>query len=210
MAFVKIVKGSTGGYAHTPPPPEVRMGAHRNKTGKSIYLSITDPVIQQLKWKTETRENRTVVYVDIQEGVGDDAGFWLICESSDRPYVIGKDTDRSHAFTTNLTASKMKHYVLNDDQMPVHLVEFTVDEKERTILIQCPDWLRYNPQSYKEPPKLELTPPPTQPKRVEDKKQSRPTISVVKEAVVEASNVLGMNRQERRAVTAATTRAMRK
>jgi hypothetical protein len=57
--------------------------------------------------------------------------------------------------TGGVSVTRFKHYVLNDTARDIEPapVEFTVDEKEHTILIQCPDWLRYNPLSVPVQPK---------------------------------------------------------
>jgi hypothetical protein len=98
---------------------------------------------------------------------------------------------------TSITAAKLKHYVLNDDSVPVDATEFTIDEKDQTILIQCPDWLRYNSLSYQEPEK----PKPV----VEEKKLARPTLVVE----TKAKDVDKLNRQERRTVAAHVARGLR-
>jgi hypothetical protein len=93
--------------------------------------------------------------------------------------------------------------VLNDEHVSVTPVEATVDEKEHTILVQCPDWIRYNPQSYKAPPKLELTPPPK-----EETKPPRPTMRVVTSDADDDKEVV-LNRKQRRLAANVLARAMK-
>lgn len=207
MAFVKIDK-SLRGTAFEQGEPAVRMGTHRSESGKTIYFTITRTLVENLGWDIKSTEKRDTIRVAIHEGVGEDAGFWLIEEDLVNGYMLGGETGKRQAFTSNLMHSKFKHYLLNDDQVPVHDVEFVIQDK--AILVQVPDWLRYNPQSYKEPPKLELTPPPAQPiPRKEDKKPSRPTIRLAQVNGEGDKQEIPLNREQRRKITASVTRALR-
>jgi hypothetical protein len=209
MAFVKLEKGMTGRQFDD--LEEIRMGSHRTKQGRTVYLTLTRTVVERAGWTITKGDTRQSIAVRVNEGVGEDAGFLLLTEDKDHGYQLGSDAKRTHAFATNLSYSRFNHYVLNDDSVVVHSVEFTVDEKEHSVLIQCPDWLRYNPQSYTEPektkPQLELVPP-----KKEDKKPSRPTIRAVRDATDEVAAErpdLALNRRQRRLVASTLTRAMR-
>jgi len=70
----------------------------------------------------------------------------------------------------------------------VQEVEFTVDEKDHTVLIQCPDWLRYNPQSVPQPEPA--------PAKVETKDPRPTVVRLVEEA--EEPEPIRLNREERR------------
>lgn len=202
MAFVKLDKGMRRireGMS------EVRLGAYRGKQGRVVYISVSHAAIEQAGWtihegKTDTK--RKSVNVMINEGVGEDAGFWLLSEDNEFGYVLGADHEKSGALVTSILVARFKHYLLNDEHISVHPVEATVDEKEHTILVQVPDWIRYNPQSYQEPekPKLVLTPPK------EDKKPSRPTLNVVTK---DDDDGIVLNRRQRRLAANVLARAMK-
>ena len=208
MAFVKVQKGIR---KDTPGASDVRMGTHRNATGRTVYLSVGSDIIEQVGWEisiveatrgeVENRKQRRIVAVAINEGVGEDKGYWLLTEDKQRGYSLGQDHKGEHgAFMCNVLASRLQHYVLNDDNVPVEQVLFEPKPDEKALLVQMPDWLRYNPQSYKEPdkPKLELTAPK------EDKKPRHPTLSVV-----ESDAEITLNRRQRRLAAQVLTRAMR-
>lgn len=204
MAFVKLPKGFKRVKTDE---LDVRMGSHRTKVGRTLYLAISEGTVETLGWqvnRSESGKHRRVVRIAINEGVGEDAGFLQITEDIDIGYTLGADHKNAGSYATNLVATRLQHYLLNDDDVHVEKVEFSLDEKEKAILIQCPDWLRYNPQSYQEPerPKLELTPPP----KKEDKKSSRPTLSVVDSDTGDSAR---LNRKQRRLAAQVLTRAMR-
>lgn len=203
MAFVKLDKGARRSRSGI---TEVRLGAYRGKQGRVVYISISLGAIEQAGWtinESETNSKRKTVNVMINEGVGEDAGFWLLTEDNEFGYVLGADHQQSGALVTSILIARLKHYVLNDEHVSVESVEATVDEKEHTILVQVPDWIRYNPQSYQEPekPKLVLTPPK------EDKKPSRPTLNVVTKDGDD--NELTLNRKQRRLAANVLARAMK-
>lgn len=205
MAFVKLEKGATGRQYEG--IEEVRMGSHRTKVGRTVYLTFTRDVAERAGWTTQETPSRLQVMIRVNEGVGDDAGFLLLTEDKENGYVMGAEKGKSHAFSTNLTYNRFRHYVLNDDNVNVHAVEFTVDEKDHSVLIQCPDWLRYNPQSYNEPekPKLELTPPEAR----EERKPSRPTVSLKEISGIDGKGKeVPLNRAQRRKIISGVTRAL--
>lgn len=173
MAFVKIEKGLRRIRGNI---PEVRLGAYRGKQGRVVYIAISEAACEMAGWtihQTEGKKRRTV-NVMINEGVGDDAGFWLFTEDEEFGYSLGADHVSAGALCSSVLVTRFQHYLLNDSEGNISTEEVasTVDEKEHTILVQCPDWLRYNPQSYQEPekpkveerrpaprPPLELVPP---------------------------------------------------
>jgi hypothetical protein len=201
MAFVKITKGPHGvsrGTVNT--VPAIRLGSYRNETGRSVYVAMTVALVKQLGWKVTEGEKRVTFKMSINEGVGEDAGFWLLEEDPENGYALGAEKNKSQSFSTSIQYSKLKHYVLNDDSVPIAETEF--DIQGNALLVQVPDWLRYNPQSYKEDkPKLELTPPK------EEKKKPHPTLSVVTKN--EDADEVRLNRKQRRLAAHVLTRAMR-
>jgi len=201
MAFVKITKGPGGTHRNTVNVvPAIRLGSYRNETGRSVYVAMTVALVKQLGWKITEGEKRVTFKMSINEGVGEDAGFWLLEEDPENGYALGAEKNKSQSFSTSIQYSKLKHYVLNDDSVPIAEIEF--DIQGNALLVQVPDWLRYNPQSYKEDkPKLELTPPK------EEKKKSHPTLSVVTKN--EDVDEVRLNRKQRRLAAQVLTRAMR-
>ncbi len=161
---------------------------------------MTVALVKELGWKVTEGEKRVSFKMSINEGVGEDAGFWLLEEDPENGYALGAEKNKSQSYSTSIQYSKLKHYALNDDSAPIAEIEFEI--QDNALLIHVPDWLRYNPQSYKEDkPKLELTPPK------EEKKKSHPTLSVVTKN--EDADDVRLNRKQRRLAAQVLTRAMR-
>jgi hypothetical protein len=95
--------------------------------------------------------------------------------------------------------------VLNpEDNISPTTVEYSV-EKDKTMLIAVPDFLRYNPQSYNEPP-LEEPKPKPEPKRKEEARP-RPTLVTVPED--KDGDEIHLNRQQRRKLASRVANALR-
>jgi hypothetical protein len=168
MPFVKIIKSAIGARHNT--IEEIRMGSRfqsAKQSSRSIYISLTRSVIERLGWKLtateDSKDGRVYVTMAVNEGTVEDAGFWLLVED-EKGYVAGsgKGNTSGQSFGCGLSLTRLQHYVLNDtaQEMAPEPVEFTIDEKEHTVLVQCPDWLRYNPLSVPEPEKKPVPPPP--------------------------------------------------
>jgi hypothetical protein len=192
MAFVKVNKSPRGvNYGND---PVIRMGTHLQgtKTPRSVYMSISLSVLDQLGWPYAPEEGeRARCTIAVHEGTHEDAGFFMLVRDPSG-YTFGgansKEEARS-ALVTNIAVTKLRHYAVNDPVMehPPENVEFTIDEKEGTILVQLPDWLRYNPASVPEPAPVKV-----------EKKDPHPTMTVVpKEEDVEP---LRLNHEERRRI----------
>ena len=117
--------------------------AHKTK---SVNLRFTAALIKQLGW--ELRDNAMCIVIN--EGVGADKGLLQIACDWDHPQKR-KSTkgEGKQGFAISLGMESFKHYVLNECPMPTRQVSHVIDEG--TIIIECPDWLRYNPQSVAEP-----------------------------------------------------------
>lgn len=198
MAFVKIDKSPRGLYLAG--EVMVRMGSHNQGakgTSRGIYFSITEEVVKQAGWNVIESDDgkRKHVLLDMQEGVGEDAGFLLLVASPDgKGYSVGTTTDHARSYSVSISLSKLRHYVLNEVPVPSHDVEFTIDEKEHTLLIQCPDWMRYNPLSYDEPKKVAASPP------------TKAAAPVAREDA--KAKPVPINRKDRRAQVTAATRSL--
>jgi hypothetical protein len=165
MAFVKINKSFHIGRPST--EPRIRMGSHLHGGAKEgpprgIYIAMTQEIVKRVGWTLEPSTSgrqskdgsyieRMVCMITVHEGVGEDSGFIQLAEDREKGYVLGSTKGSASSLAVNMGIGAFKHYVLNEVPVEPHEVDFTIDEEDHTILIQCPDWLRYNPQSYKAP-----------------------------------------------------------
>lgn len=148
--------------------PIIRMGTHLqgSKTPRSVYMSISLSVLDQMGWSyTPEEDERARCSIAVHEGTHEDAGFFML-ERDPSGYTFGganNNKEARSALVSNIAVTKLRHYAVNDPLMehPPEHVEFTIDEKEGTILIQLPDWLRYNESSVPDPePEVYIEPPP--------------------------------------------------
>jgi hypothetical protein len=144
------------------------MGAHaRGKEvgdakARPLYFAITPDIIDALGWPINAdREDRRMTHVSVHEGVGDDAGFLLVVLDTERGYALGTNGEHANSFSMNITTSRLQHYKVDQGVHSIRPVDYTLDEKEKVLLIECPQWLRYDPMSYT-PPRKEPAPRPTQ------------------------------------------------
>lgn len=151
MPFVTVIKHSHGGSISG-----IRMGGtlQSNNTPRGIYLALSVDVVEQVGWPVEElpggKNQRRVTRIAIREGVGDDRGYWMFVHDP-KGYTIGSDVRVKHTFAGQIGITRIRHYVMNELPTPIVSCEFAIDSKAQSILITLPDWLRYNPQSYKEP-----------------------------------------------------------
>lgn len=177
MAFEKIAKGT--GRPTQQHPEEIRMGyraaddegvSHRVVRIQTLYLSIANAVIERVGWKTgpsevirevATEHPRIICRIAINEGTDSDAGFLLLAEDP-KGYSIGTNKRSEHnaySLAGNIPLQRFKYYdVDSSEDKSAETVEFTVDEQDHTILVQCPSWLTYKTKAVEAPP-----PPPPEP-----------------------------------------------
>jgi len=174
MAFVRIEKSNVGQWANR--GPEIRLGLNMqsDKVARSVYIAVTPATIHEAGWVVKRADSgRTYVCIDLHEGTYEDQGFLMIVQS-EKGYVLGTNKVQTNtkyegsSLTCHISMTKFKHYVPNEliDIPPVP-VEYTVSEGG--LLVQCPEWLRYNPLSLPPPPVKEAAsspPHPTIPTRV--------------------------------------------
>jgi hypothetical protein len=146
MAFVRVEKMRVGG--NMPTDPQVTMGAYladgKKHRSKQVGFRISRPLINQLGWKPENDK----LHIAINEGSGDDAGFLqLVPDPKGRRTTIEPDTNQGIAI--NATADAFRHYVLNECPVSTTVVTHIVDGN--ALIIECPDWLRFNPLSVPQP-----------------------------------------------------------
>ncbi len=154
MAFVKVDKRSY--YAGD--SPNITMGAYladgKAHKAKSVAFRISYALLQQLDWPAEGSRYKIGVF----EGTGKDAGFVQLMPDEAGYVATYKEHDGSRqGVSINVTIERFKHYALNECPVPSapanHIVEGS------TLIVECPDWLRFNPQSVTEPePELEQKP----------------------------------------------------
>jgi len=174
MAFVRIEKSNVGQWANR--GPEIRLGLNMqsDKVARSVYIAMTPATVAEVGWAVkQTDSGRTYVRIEVHEGTYEDQGFLMIVQS-EMGYVLGTNKGNittgheGSSLTCHISMSKFKHYVPNEliDVPPVP-VEYTVSDGG--LLVQCPEWLRYNPLSLPPPPVKEAASPhphPTIPTRV--------------------------------------------
>jgi len=199
MPFVQVQSGmhrlSRGTIS-----PIIRMGSQLagNKTPRLITISISRPALALVGF-TAFSEVNTKCRLRIDEGWGDDAGFWLLTpkplDTRERTYACTASSNRFSTVHAQVPMHIITHYVLNEKPIDAHDVEF--DVQGESLLVQCPDWLRYNPQSLTNE-QLALikvpnyVPPPDEPAQIE----------------VTAPSSLKLNRQDRRKLSSSIAKAM--
>lgn len=199
--------------------PTIRMGVHTynsRKEGNSqprIYLSISLPILVNAGITLHTLKDRvrTTAYIDIQEGAGADAGFLLLSSTTpDKGYALGTTAENAKSCTSAFLARQMKHYVLGQSPVSAHPVEYTVDEKEHTILIQCPSWLIYNPRSFAETKEDRRLPQPNPTQVVQQPAITKEKVNAARTELAKAIvEDVPANRRERRMMTNAVAKALR-
>lgn len=158
MAFVRVDKSRQGG-THLA-MPIVTMGAYladgkKHKT-KHIGFRISRPLLIQLGWKFDG----VSVNVTVNEGTEKDSGYIQLVPTE--PDLHTRRLSLSHGGKGNqgvsisITADNFRHYVLNDCPVSSDVVPHMVDGD--ALIIECPDWFRYNPQSVAEPEPSRVTP----------------------------------------------------
>ena len=159
MAFVRVEKLRRGIGSML--LPIITLGAYLadgkvHKT-KSIGMRFSDPLIQQLGWKLDERS----MYININEGIDDDQGYLQIVQTTEDIHarrITRSEKGGHHGIALNMGADALKHYVLNECPVPAAPATHMIDGN--ALLIECPDWLRYNPESVpkKASPPVQLHP----------------------------------------------------
>lgn len=158
MPFVKIDRSRVGGkYAGGSPVSMAIYNADGKKyKARSVAIRFEHALVQELWPHPDTEILRLSVY----EGTGADKGF-LSIHKDDTGYIAGqiKSTgERVYAYSIAITQVRFKHYVLNDTRAEMAPVQFVVDDG--AILVECPDWLCFNPLSAPEEALAEPEPVP--------------------------------------------------
>src|SRR5580765_2060661 len=160
MPFVKVVKARIG--TPTGGEPVVTMGAYLADgavhKARSVAFRMTYPLIVQLGWPL--KEGR--IGLGVLEGTGSDQGYLQLVVDEQHGYRASQGTREREGHTyyglaISLTTERFRHYVLNECPVSSAPVNHIVDGD--TLIIECPDWFRFNPQSVPQPqltlPKVE-------------------------------------------------------
>lgn len=192
MPFVRIEKSRHGGLSSYTQPVVV-MGAYladgKAHKGRSVTFRMTRPLIDQLGWILN-EEGR--IGVSVHEGTGTDQGYVQLVQDEQHGYRGSQgggnsDDKANQGISISVTIERFRHYVLNECPVSSHQVNFIVDGN--ALIVECPDWLRYNPQSVPEP----------QPVVVEEPKRPLLRKSNSKAEEVDIADLsLHLNRRERR------------
>ena len=201
MAFNKVSKSSAGGQSWRK-EPSVRMSAYKRQDDsmkQSVAFFINEALIEAIGWKLEspTRGDpkRRITYIDLHEGTGDDIGYLLLspAENKEKGYVFGVSKAEARTFSLNITIARLRHYVLSPDLPELCDVEFTYAAEDKTILIECPSWLRFNPLSVPQ----ERTPSKPEVKTAQTKLPNKKREVDIE---IEGSTPSGLSRAERRVI----------
>jgi hypothetical protein len=159
MAFVRVDKSRQGGYAQF--QPVVTMGAYladgKKHASRSIMFRISRPLLDQLGWTFDSSS----IDVAISEGTDKDSGYLQVvpvpADLHTRRMTLSQSGKGSHGVAVSMTIESFKHYVLNECPVSAAIVPHMVDGN--ALIIECPDWLRYNPESVPKPEPKPVAPP---------------------------------------------------
>jgi hypothetical protein len=145
MAFVRVtaVHRPRRGQGET-----VTMGLYladgKHVKRKTIGFRFTRSLLDKLGWPA----GHEPYLVSLFEGIGEDVGFWQIAPDKEGYSLTGKKGEaglsQGRAFQVN--TDSLKHYVLNEPG-PITARPVSHIAEGSTLIIECPDWLKFNPQS---------------------------------------------------------------
>ncbi len=154
MAFVTVEKIRSGAIGAAGVPC-VTMGAYladgKAHKSKSVNLRITRSLVDIIGWPVDGR----TLFLAVREGTDADKGFLQIM-----PDPQGRRTTQptdGQGFSLSLAIASLKHYVLNECPVSSSVVQHMIDGD--ALIIECPDWLRYNPLSVPQPVAKEVVAP---------------------------------------------------
>jgi hypothetical protein len=194
MPFVKIEKARIG-LGSLNIEPIITMGAYladgKKHKLRSIAFRITYPLIVQLGWTIKDHK----LSIGINEGTGTDKGFLQLVED-ELGYrgAQGHRSNKSDSFmgiSVSITIERFQHYVLNECPVSAKPANHIVDGN--ALIVECPDWLRFNPLSVPE----------------EVKEESRRPLQRRNAIDQEEDAKLHLNRQDRRKIAHEITRGLR-
>lgn len=151
MAFVQIKKGPSGRpLTASVGVASLRVSARPKGEGKSssIFLFPSVTLVEEtLGIEINNAEiSKAVANFAVQEGVGDDVGYWLMVHDPDG-YAATLSKKGTHTLAMSIASAKLKHYVVDGTTHEPVNVEFAVDSERKEILFQVPEWIRFDPHS---------------------------------------------------------------
>jgi len=206
MAFVTVEKLRSGAIGAAGIPC-VTMGAYladgKAHKSRSVNFRITRLLVDLIGWPLDER----TLFLVVREGTDADKGFLQIM-----PDPQGRRTTQptdGQGFSLSLAVESFHHYVLNECPVSSGVVQHMIDGD--ALIIECPDWFRYNPLSVPQPEKPkpvaeEVVAPvakPTFPKGKATIREARRAASFdeLAEKVSANPEVMDLlNRQERRTI----------
>jgi hypothetical protein len=122
---------------------------------KSVVFRFASTVLDKLGWQPTDEKP---VLVNVFEGTDTDVGFLQLVPDAEGYSVTGKISQSSNqSRSISVGIDRFTHYVLNEPgSVPSAPVQYVVEGN--TLLIECPDWLRFNPLSV-EPKVTEIMAP---------------------------------------------------
>ena len=157
MAFVKVNKSK---HNVTEGNAVLTMGAYlgdgKVHKSRSVAFRFTRTLMEQLGWIRDGR-----VGLAMYEGTDKDAGFLQITPEPDGYTLVvnNRGSSNSTGGAISVTADRFKHYVLNECPVSTCVAQHSVDGN--SLIIECPEWLRFNPESVPKPTPV-APPPPIQ------------------------------------------------
>lgn len=140
MAFVKTKPKKTPGRGYI---DDVTMGVYLADSHgierKSVVFRFSPDVLNQLGWNGDPPTR-----VSVLEGTGSDTGFLQVVVDQHGYSVTGTKSKTGQSRSITMAVDRFNHYVLNEPgPIQAERVQFSVEADY--ILIECPDWLRFNP-----------------------------------------------------------------
>ena len=150
MAFVKVDKARR---IRGMGAPVITMGSYladgKLHKSKSVAFRISAALVEQIGWKADDGRIRLSVF----EGTDKDKGFLQLMPTEDG--YAGTFRNKSQGVSINVTIERFKHYVLNECPTSAQPVDHIIDGE--ALVVECPDWLRFNPQTVPEPEPAPVT-----------------------------------------------------
>jgi len=213
MPFVTVRKGIHGRAATAHGVAVVRMGcglATGTQKPREVGISVSKQAIIDAGF-TDFSSEPTRCRMQVDEGWGDDAGFLLLTprpSSETQHRACSSASDNWTTTQISIPVIMLKHYVLNECPVPQADVQFTIDGN--SILVQCPDWLRYNSQSLSPQQIDQLNSINAVKQEAARETPQRPPERTDTKVKDDKDNITHLNRQDRRRIASAVARRLAK
>lgn len=152
MPFVKIDKSRRASTGETVVSMGTYLADGKKHMTKSVAFRISAALLKQLGWVISEGK----IALGVHEGTGVDKGFLqLVLDPQGYRGSQGKETEEGAGIGISITSDRFKHYVLNECPVSAVIVAHTIDGD--ALVVECPDWLRYNPLSEPQPEPEKVT-----------------------------------------------------